>query len=183
MPQENRRSALLHGLAALLLVAGGIAIGIWMGIRGHDYYYPGRLGFDLHERQSSFSAEDVGRYELDYKQELGPLTFDVTSPTGERITVKEFGILTRLFHTVGRQGHAFHIDHPGTYQVSVQPWPTGAEVRLSYTNTQAIARWCFGGMVLPGLSCGLAALALLRMVRSRKKARSESTVTPDAAAG
>ena len=183
MSQGNRRSAQLRGLAALLLVVSGIAIGIWMGIRGHDYYYPGRLAFDLHERQSSFKAEDVGRYELDYKQELGRLAFDVISPTGERITVEEFGILTRLYHTMGRQGHAFHTDHPGTYQVSVQPWPTGAKVHLSYTNTQAVARWCFGGKMLSGLSCGLAALILLRMVRSKKKARSESTETPDATAG
>jgi len=162
-------------LVTLLLAAGGIAIGIWMGIKGHDYYYPGRLGFDLREEQSSFEARDVGRYELDYKQELGDLTFEVVSETGEQVAVREFAVLTRLFHTMGRQGHAFRVDKAGTYRVSVRPWSTGAKVHLSYQDTQAIARWSFGGMLLLGLSGGLAALALLSIVRSRKTACSESS--------
>jgi hypothetical protein len=170
-----------RGIIAVFVAVAGIAVGVGMGIKAHEFYNTMGLHFDLEGPQSSFEIQP-GRYELTYKQELGRLTFEIVSPTGQPVEVKDFDWVTQLFHTQGWRGHAFVIDQPGAIQVTVKPWPsgaTGSRVNLSSTDTEAIARWSGGEMLLSGLSCAVAMMIFLPVLQAKKKAAAEPDTTAD----
>jgi hypothetical protein len=167
-----------RGIIAVIVAVVGIAVGIGMTIKSHDFYDAGRFRFDLEQPQSSFELQP-GRYELTYKQELGRLTFEIVGPDGDRIAVDEFDWVTQLFHTQGWRGHVFVASRPGKYQLTVKPWPAGlpeSRMNVSAAHTEAIARWSGGGILLSGLSCGLAMMIVLPLVRVRPKAANEPGV-------
>lgn len=135
------------------------------------FYGTKALQFDVESRQSTFELQP-GRYELTHKQELGPLKFEVVSPSGEQVDVTEFGWFTQLFHTQDWAGHAFVAEAPGEYRLSIRGVPEGASnahVNVSTTDTAAIARWAGGGMLLSALSCGLAMWFVLPTLCAQKK--------------
>jgi len=179
MPEAKRSSRIL-ALLLLVVLAGGIGFGFWMTDKAHEYYYPGRLHLLIQEQDSTFEAEQAGRHELSYRDELGDLKFDVVSVAkGTRIPIEPFGVFTQLAHTSGWRGHAFQIDSPGLYRLSARPWPNGAEVHLSYTDTEAIARWSLGGILLAGTCLGLMILPVIRLLkRPREAARPTELPTP-----
>ena len=57
-----------------VLLAGGIAVIIWMTLKAHEYYYPNvRFGHSVTNPRATFTAERTGRYEILYDDELGDL--------------------------------------------------------------------------------------------------------------
>jgi len=83
--------------------------------------------------------------------------------------------VTKMFHTAGRGGHGFHVESPGDYQLSTNPWPRAAELFLAFQNTEAIARWTPGGMVLGGLPAWIAILFFIAMLRRKQNSASQSS--------
>ena len=172
---QGKPSRLSWGLLAALLLAGGIAISICMTIKAHSYYDSNDEFYSpFSESHATFTVERTGRYEIDYDEDLGDLTFDVVeSETGTPVQVQEFNLLTALAHTGGRRGHEFYIERPGNYELQVRPWPRGAEVIVSSLDTRAIALWSVGGIVLGGLPIGIGFLLLLfAIVSPRSKQKS-----------
>ncbi|MBM79415.1 MAG: hypothetical protein CMJ78_02320 [Planctomycetaceae bacterium] len=161
----------------LALIGGGVAVVIWTTMKAHQYYYPNDgFGQTIKEPVVLFTAQRTGRYEIHYDHELGDLTFNITDKqTAATVPVKEFDIVTKLFHTAGRGGHGFHVETPGDYQLSTNPWPRGAEVFLDYQNTQAVARWTLGGIVLGGLPAAFAILLFIAMLRPKQQSESKSS--------
>jgi hypothetical protein len=184
---EGKCSSGLPAVLLLVALAGGVVIGLWMTTyKAHEYYHaddPGRLYLPIREQDSTFKVERAGRYELSYRDDLGDLTFDVVSiDRGTPIPLERFGIVTQMAHTRGWRGHAFWIDSPGIYRLSIRPWANGAEVHLSDTNTQAIARWSFGGMLFTAV-CPLMTLIIFRIFRRAKESGSRPTEVPKASPG
>jgi hypothetical protein len=179
---ETKRSSRL--LLALLLVplAAGIAFGVWMSVKAHEYYYPGELHLGFGGAQAldaTFKVEKPGRYELSCRDDLGDLKFAVVSiDNGTPIPLERFGVLTQIFHTSGRRGYSFQIDSPGVYQLSSGPLPTGAAVSLGYTDTEAIARWSLGGMLVAAVCLGLTLLLVVKMIVRPKEAGAPRTEVP-----
>jgi len=171
MAETKRFSRLL--LALLLApLAGGVVFGFWMTVKAHEYYYPGELHLRFAGGQAldaTFKVEKPGRYELSCRDDLGDLKFDVVSiDKGTPIPLERFGVLTQVAHTTGRRGHSFQIDSPGVYRLTSGPLPAGAAVSLGYTDTEAIARWSLGGMLVAAVCIALMIL-LVGMTNARTK--------------
>jgi hypothetical protein len=116
---------------------------------------------------------------LSYREDLGDLTFDVVSlDKGTPIPVDRFGVLAQAFHTAGWRGHAFRIDSPGVYRLSARPWPDGAEVHLSYTDTGAIARWALGGILLASVCIVLMIVVISVMYKRPREAEGRPMEDP-----
>ena len=163
---EAKRSSRVPAVLLLVALAGVVVFGFWMTVKAHEYYYPGRLHLVIREQDSTFKVEQTGRHELSYRDDLGDLNFDVVSvEKGTPIPVKRFGVLTQTVHTTGWRGHAFRIDSSGVYRLSARPWPNGAEVQVSYTDTEAIARWALGGILLGGVCVALMILLVIGMLK------------------
>ena len=185
---EGKCVSRLPAVLLLVTLAGGVIIGLWMTTyKAHEYYHADdrdRLYLPIREQDSTFKVEQAGRYELSYQEGLADLTFDVISiDKGTPIPIERFGIVTQLAHTRGWRGHAFWIDSPGIYRLSVRPWPTGAEVHLSDTNTQAIARWSIGGMLFTAVCLTLMTLIAFRIFKRAKESGSRPMEVPKASQG
>lgn len=165
MPKGKARF-LSRIILPVVLLAGGIAVTILTSIKAHEYYYSAvPFGQFVTEPRITFTAERTGRYEISYKDELGELIFDVVEmKTGAAVPVSEFGLLTEIVHTAGYKGHAFYIERPGSYQLSVWPWPQEAKLELGFSNHQAIAYWSLGGLALGSLLTGFSILLLIAML-------------------
>jgi hypothetical protein len=163
---EAKRSSRVATVLLLVVPAGGVLFGFWMTVKAHEYYYPGRLHLVIREQDSTFKVEQTGRHELSYRDDLGDLKFDVVSvEKSTRIPVERFGVLAQTVHTTGWRGHAFRVDLSGVYRLSARPWPKGAEVHLSFTNTETIARWALGGILLGGVCVALMMLLVIGMLK------------------
>src|SRR5260370_24638531 len=174
---EARRASRVPPLLLLAALAGGV--GLWMTVKAHEYYYPGRLHLLIREQDSTFKVEQAGRHELSYRDDFGDLEFDVVSvEKGTTIPVERFGFLTQKFHTSGWRGHAVRIDSPGVYRLSARPWPNGGEVHISYTNTEAIARWALGGILLISACIAFMVLLVMGMFKRPREARGRPTEVP-----
>jgi hypothetical protein len=182
---QGKRSSRLPAVLLLVALAGGVVCGLWMAtVKAHDYYYPGRLHLLIREPVSTFRVEQAGRHELSYRDELGDLKFDVVSvDQGRTIPVDRFSVLSQAFHTAGRCGHAVRIDSPGVYRLSTRPWPNGAEVELAYTNTEAIARWALGGILLAGGCIALMILLAIGLLARPREVDGRPTDVPRASSG
>jgi len=181
---EAKRSSRVPAVLLLVALAGGVVFGFWMTVKAHEYYYPGRLHLVIREPDSTFKVEQTGRHELSYRDDLGDLKFDVVSiEKGTPIPVERFGVLTQTFHTTGWRGQAFRIDSPGVYRLSARPLPNGAEVHLSYSDTEAIARWALGGILLGGVCVALMILLVIGTLKRPREVEGRPTEVPTPSLG
>jgi hypothetical protein len=145
-----------------------VAITIWTSIKAHEYYYPDDdFGQMVKEPTTIFIAKKNGRYEISYEEKVGNLRFNVVNvETGASVPVQELDFPATLAENVERRGHWFIVERPGTYRLSTDPWPGGTELYLDFKNTQAIALWFLGGIIIGAPFIGFGFLFLILRVAS-----------------
>lgn len=169
-----------HTIIAFVLIATGLALSAWTSLRANRYYYPEeRFGRKIQQSKTTLKINRAGRYEIDYDDDLGDLTFTVTNSLSTAdVPVSRFGLLTELFHTSGKTGAWFEVPRPNEYLLTVEPWPAGAELFVDFRNTRAIANWHLLGIVVGGLMVGFG--LLLFFVASYRKALAAKLQTDEA---
>lgn len=158
-PQSRNR---LRVVVALALMAVSVVVMVATSKKAHEFYYPNvRFHEVVTSPVSSFTTDRAGRYEINHDHTLGDLSFKlVEKETGTAVAVHEFGFVEFLANTAGRNGYAFEIEKTGTYELSTQPWPAGAELSVGFCNTRAIAGWTLAGLLFGGMFVGLAFVLL-----------------------